>query len=65
LRKNFSKEGFRLCVSFFIFQFCDVAQVVINVFFSKILPKNDHEKKRATTSLKGKNILKRRFSPYA
>jgi hypothetical protein len=51
---------------FFVFQFCDeVTQVVINVFFSEILPKNDHEKKeKATTSLKGKKILKRRLSPY-
>jgi hypothetical protein len=55
LRKKFSKEGFGLCVSFFIFHFCDVAEVVINLFFSEILPKNDHEKKKgATTSLKGK-----------
>jgi hypothetical protein len=43
---NFSKEGFRLCVSVFIFQFCDVTQVVINVFFSEILPNNDHGKKK-------------------
>ncbi len=49
---------------FFVFQFCDeVTQVVINVFFSEILPKNDHEKKKGNNLPKGeKNIKKEGFT---
>jgi hypothetical protein len=43
----------------FFFHFCDVAQVVINLFFSEILPKNDHEKKKGNNLPKGENFIKK------